>query len=108
MKNIAIIGAGMTGLSLAYNLKEHNISIFDKLRKKSWFVAPLTSSIAGSVVDTFLFFSIAFYATQVPWVTLALGDLFVKFIISLTMLIPFRLLLSNIKDIGDTGLNGAK
>ena len=30
MKNIAIIGAGMTGLSLAYNLQEHNITIFDK------------------------------------------------------------------------------
>ena len=30
MKNIAIIGAGMTGLSLAYNLEEHNITIFDK------------------------------------------------------------------------------
>jgi len=30
VKNIAIIGAGMTGLSLAYNLQEHNITIFDK------------------------------------------------------------------------------
>ena len=98
------IGSG-TAFFIAQNL---DILIFDKLRKKSWFVAPLTSSIAGSVVDTFLFFSIAFYATQVPWVTLALGDLFVKLIISLTMLIPFRLLLSNIKDIGETGLNGAK
>ena len=86
------IGSG-TAFFIAQNL---DILIFDKLRKKSWFVAPLTSSIAGSVVDTFLFF-IAFYATQVPWVTLAPRDLFVKLIISLTMLIPFRLLLSNIK-----------
>ena len=46
-----------------------DIQIFDRLRKKEWFVAPLTSSLIGSTVDTFLFFSISFYATGVPWVT---------------------------------------
>ena len=45
-----------------------------------------------------MFFSIAFYASGVPWVTLALGDLIVKLIITLAMLIPFRLLLYKIKD----------
>ena len=75
-----------------------DVQIFDKLRMKKWFVAPLTSSFIGSVVDTFLFFSISFYATGIPWITLALGDLTVKLIIALSMLIPFRLLLSKIRD----------
>ncbi|MDC0569637.1 queuosine precursor transporter [Candidatus Pelagibacter sp.] len=74
-----------------------DVQIFDKLRKKKWFVAPLTSSLIGSTVDTFLFFSIAFYATGIPWVTLSLGDLAVKIFVALLMLIPFRLFLSTIK-----------
>ena len=74
-----------------------DIQIFDRLRKKEWFVAPLTSSLIGSTVDTFLFFSISFYATGVPWVTLSLGDLAVKILVALVMLIPFRLVIGNFK-----------
>ena len=74
-----------------------DVQIFDKLRKKKWFVAPLTSSFIGSTVDTFLFFSISFYATGIPWVTLSLGDLAVKILVALVMLIPFRLLLGTLK-----------
>ena len=76
-----------------------DVQIFDKLRKKQWFIAPLTSSIIGSTIDTFLFFSIAFYATGVPWITLSLGDLTVKVFVALIMLIPFRLLLKTFKPI---------
>jgi len=76
-----------------------DVQIFDRLRKKEWFVAPLTSSIIGSTIDTFLFFSISFYGTGVPWVTLSLGDLIVKVIIALIMLVPFRLLLKTFKPI---------
>ena len=76
-----------------------DIQIFDRLRKKEWFVAPLTSSLIGSTVDTFLFFSISFYATGVPWVTLSLGDLAVKILVALIMLIPFRMLLKTVKPI---------
>ena len=76
-----------------------DVKIFDTLRKKEWFVAPLTSSMIGSTVDTFLFFSISFYATEVPWVTLSLGDLAVKICVALIMLIPFRLLLKTFKPI---------
>ena len=76
-----------------------DVQIFDKLRKKEWFVAPLTSSIIGSTVDTFLFFSISFYATGVPWITLSLGDLAVKLFVSLVMLIPFKILLTISKPI---------
>ena len=76
-----------------------DVQVFDKLRKKVWFVAPLVSSLVGSVIDTFLFFSIAFYGTGVKWVTLSFGDLFVKIFVALIMLIPFRLLLSHVKEI---------
>ena len=76
-----------------------DIQIFDRLRKKEWFIAPLTSSFIGSTVDTFLFFSIAFYATGVPWITLSLGDLAVKLFVSLVMLIPFKILLKISKPI---------
>ena len=74
-----------------------DVKIFDQLRKKKWFVAPLTSSFVGSIVDTFLFFSISFYGTGIPWVTLSFGDLAVKILVALTMLIPFRLLLGTFK-----------
>ena len=76
-----------------------DVQIFDNLRKKKWFVAPLTSSLFGSTVDTFLFFSISFYGTGIPWFTLALGDLTVKIIVALIMLIPFRMLLKTFKPI---------
>ena len=75
-----------------------DVQIFDQLRKNKWFVAPLTSSFIGSTVDTFLFFSISFYATGIPWITLSLGDLSVKILVALIMLIPFRLLLGTVKE----------
>ena len=74
-----------------------DVQIFDQLRQKKWFVAPLTSSLIGSTVDTFLFFSISFYGTGIPWVTLSFGDLAVKIFVALLMLIPFRLLLARLK-----------
>jgi uncharacterized integral membrane protein (TIGR00697 family) len=76
-----------------------DIEIFQKLRNNVWFLAPMTSSIFGSIIDTFLFFSISFLGTGVPWVTLAFGDLFVKFLMVLLMLIPFRLLIIKICDL---------
>ena len=76
-----------------------DVNIFDILRKKIWFAAPLVSSLIGSSIDTFLFFSISFYGTDVSWITLSFGDLFVKIFVALIMLIPFRLLLSHIQEI---------
>ena len=92
------IGSGVA-FFVAQNL---DVIVFDKFRKKQWFIAPLASSTIGSITDTFLFFSIAFYATGIPWITLALGDLAVKLFITLAMLIPFRLLLNKIKDCTDS------
>ena len=98
------IGSG-TAFFIAQNL---DVQIFDKLRKRSWFVAPLISSTLGSITDTFLFFSIAFYATGIPWITLAFGDLIVKLIIAIAMLIPFRLLLNKIKDFSANSASNLK
>ena len=75
-----------------------DVNIFDRLRKKIWFAAPLTSSLIGSTIDTFLFFSISFYGTGINWISLSFGDLFVKIFVALVMLIPFRLLLSHIHE----------
>lgn len=91
------IGSG-TAFLIAQNI---DIQIFDKLRKNIWYVAPFTSSIIGSFIDTFLFFSIAFYNTGITWVTLALGDFLVKLLITFVMLIPFKLLLTSVKDASD-------
>ena len=97
------------GSGLAFFISQNlDIKIFDYLRKKSWFVAPLTSSTLGSIVDTFLFFSIAFYSTGIPWITLAIGDLIVKLTITLIMLIPFRLLLNKVKDYTDNSSSKIK
>lgn len=76
-----------------------DIQIFDYFRKKKWFIAPFTSSLVGSVIDTFIFFPISFYGTEMPWITLSLGDLAVKIFVALVMLIPFRLLLVLLKPI---------
>ena len=76
-----------------------DVNIFDRLRQKEWFIAPLASSLIGSIIDTFLFFSISFYGTGINWVTLSFGDLFVKIFVSLTMLMPFRFLLSYVKEV---------
>tara|TARA_B100001123_G_C14834307_1_gene837466 strand:+ start:122 stop:709 length:588 start_codon:yes stop_codon:yes gene_type:complete len=78
-----------------------DIYIFDTLRKKVWFLAPLGSSIIGSIIDTFIFFSISFYGTGINWVTLSIGDLTVKIFIALLMLIPFRIFISYIKEVSN-------
>ena len=98
------IGSGVA-FFIAQNL---DVQIFDFLRKKIWFVAPLASSVIGSIVDTFLFFSIAFYATDIPWLSLAFGDLVVKLFIALVMLIPFRMLINRIKDFSDSSVSEIK
>ena len=76
-----------------------DVKIFDSLRKKIWFVAPLVSSLVGSCIDTFLFFFISFYGTEINWLTLSIGDLLVKIFVALIMLIPFRFFILYIQEI---------
>ncbi|WP_417815212.1 queuosine precursor transporter [Thalassospira alkalitolerans] len=71
-----------------------DVTVFDKLRQASWWKAPLVSSGIGSLVDTTLFFSIAFAGTGLPWDTWAMGDFAAKIIMALTCLAPFRLLMA--------------
>jgi uncharacterized integral membrane protein (TIGR00697 family) len=88
-----VIGSGFA--FLVAQLLDANI--FNKLRNhKHWFIPPFLSSIISSAIDTILFFSIAFYGTQVPWISLALGDFMVKIIIAMLMLVPFRLIVKNL------------
>jgi len=88
-----VIGSG-TAFLIAQLL---DANIFNKLRNhKHWFVPPFLSSTVSSAIDTVLFFSIAFYGTGIPWVTLALGDFVVKILIAMIMLIPFRVILGNL------------
>ena len=91
------IGSGVA-FFIAQNL---DVGIFDKLRNKTWYIAPLVSSVFSSIIDTILFFSISFYGTGIPWISLALGDLSIKIFIALSMLIPFRLLLTSIRDFSE-------
>ena len=97
------------GSGLAFFISQNlDVQVFDKLRNRTWFIAPLTSSVLGSITDTFLFFSIAFYSTGIPWITLAIGDLIVKLTITLIMLIPIRLLLNKVKDYTDNSSSKVK
>lgn len=91
-----------------------DVSIFDALRRATWWKAPLVSTILGSCIDTLLFFSIAFsqalafgepdafaiesapllgfMTIEAPrWLSWALGDLSVKLIVGLAMLVPYGL-----------------
>ena len=98
------IGSGVA-FFIAQNL---DVQIFDILRKRIWYVAPLASSVIGSIADTFIFSSIASYATGIPWVTLAFGDLAVKLLMAVSMLIPFRLFVNKIKDLSNNSASEAK
>ena len=81
-----------------------DVYIFDKLRKKKWYIAPLSSSLIGSTIDTFIFFFISFYGTEINWITLGVGDLCVKVLLAIFMLIPFRILLTKMEDFSNSNL----
>jgi uncharacterized PurR-regulated membrane protein YhhQ (DUF165 family) len=73
-----------------------DIAVFDRLRNQRWWVPPLLSGTVGALLDTALFFTVAFAATQTPWVTWMLGDLAIKLVVNVTMLVPFRALTWNL------------
>lgn len=93
-----------------------DVTVFNWLRRQSWWRAPVIGSIAGSIIDTAIFFGIAFaplfafvgpndafsletaplmgaLATETPrWISWALGDLTVKLLIAVFALIPYRII----------------
>ncbi|MEZ5935555.1 MAG: queuosine precursor transporter [Alphaproteobacteria bacterium] len=73
-----------------------DIAVFDRFRRATWWRAPLISSTVASLLDTALFFSLAFAGTGLPWITWAIGDYGVKIAVALIMLLPFRLALNAI------------
>ena len=91
-----------------------DIVVFTPLRRKSWWIAPLTASIFGTILDNVIFFSIAFapafmfinsmfgeadssikgsaqlLGTSMPiWLSLAIGSLGVKLLLSSLMVLPY-------------------
>ena len=72
-----------------------DILVFNRLRRQSWWRAPLISSALGSLWDTAVFFGLAFAGTGLPWVTWAIGDLGVKGGMALALLFPFRALMGS-------------
>ena len=74
-----------------------DVAIFNRLRRARWWKAPLVSSTLSSIVDTLLFFSIAFAGTGLPWHQWALGDFGAKMAMAAVMLIPFRLLMAKLR-----------
>ena len=70
-----------------------DVYIFDRLRRASWWRAPLISSVLASLLDTILFFFLAFAATDLPWITWALGDYAAKLLMAACLLLPFRALM---------------
>jgi uncharacterized PurR-regulated membrane protein YhhQ (DUF165 family) len=74
-----------------------DVTIFNRLRRHAWWKPPLVSTLFASVVDTAIFFTLAFAGTEMPWVTLALGDLGVKLAIALFALVPFRVALALVR-----------
>lgn len=70
-----------------------DISAFNRLRQASWWQAPLIGSIIASVLDTAIFFFLAFYGTDMDWLMLAAGDIGVKWAMALVLLAPYRALM---------------
>ena len=70
-----------------------DIAFFNRMRAMTWWKAPLIGSIAASVLDTGLFFFIAFYGSEMNWLMLASGDLLVKWAMAAALLMPYRFLL---------------
>lgn len=70
-----------------------DIVAFNRWRRQSWWKAPLFGSLTASVVDTAVFFFLAFAGSQMNWLTLAAGDLAAKAVMAALLLAPYRALL---------------
>ncbi len=70
-----------------------DIAVFDRLRQSRWWRAPLIATVLAAVLDTGVFWSVGFAGEDLPWVTWALGDLGVKLVMAVCLLLPFRLLI---------------
>jgi hypothetical protein len=67
-----------------------DISVFNRLRRAPWWTAPVIASFAASLIDSSIFWNLAFYQEDVPLLQWALGDTGIKLLIDVAMLTPFR------------------
>ena len=74
-----------------------DISVFNAWRRRSWWKAPFIGSAVASVIDTAIFFALAFAGTAVPWLSLAAGDLAVKWLMAVLLLAPYRAMLAHLQ-----------
>ena len=74
-----------------------DVAVFNRLRQASWWKAPLLGSLAASVIDTLVFFYLAFAGTELDWTLLAAGDLAVKMAMAVLLLAPYRALLPRLQ-----------
>jgi len=74
-----------------------DIVAFNHLRTKAWWQAPLIGSLLASVLDTGVFFFLAFYGTDLDWRMLAMGDLAVKWLMAALLLAPYRAMLPRLQ-----------
>jgi uncharacterized PurR-regulated membrane protein YhhQ (DUF165 family) len=70
-----------------------DVLVFNRWRRASWWKAPLMGSLVASVVDTAVFFFLAFAGSDMDWLQLAGGDLAVKAAMAALLLAPYRALL---------------
>ena len=79
-----------------------DIQVFDRLRQlKQWWIAPTASTVLGNLLDTVVFFAIAFWYSSNAfmaehWVEIAVVDYVIKILISLLLFIPLYGVLLNV------------
>ena len=73
-----------------------DISAFNRLRQATWWQAPLIGSVLASVIDTAIFFFLAFYGSDMDWLMLATGDIAVKWAMAAVLLLPYRAVLPHL------------
>lgn len=73
-----------------------DIFVFNQFRQSVWWYGPLFASASASIIDSIIFWSIAFIGEDIPLLTMALGDFSVKLLIDVAMLTPFRLAMRRI------------
>lgn len=74
-----------------------DIALFNRWRAASWWKAPLIGSLVASVIDTGVFFFLAFAGSDMNWLMLAAGDLAVKAAMAALLLAPYRALLPHLE-----------
>ncbi len=89
--------AAASGLAFLFS-QLMDVAVFNRWRALTWWKAPLIGSMAASVVDTAVFFALAFAGTGLDWLQLAAGDLAVKWAMALLLLAPYRALLPRLGD----------